>query len=61
MAELKPCPFCGEHPVRVCLPGGKEYIMCSNENCSCQPMVAAYKYKGAAARAWNRRADNGNG
>ena len=58
MAELKPCPFCGVHPVRECLSDGKEYIICSNANCPCQPMTVAYKSKGAAARLWNRRADN---
>lgn len=56
--ELKPCPFCGAHPVREYLPDGKEYIICSNANCSCQPMTAAYKCKGTAAREWNRRMKN---
>lgn len=51
--------FCGGRPVRECLSDGKEYIICSNVNCPCQPMTAAYKSKGAAARAWNRRTDNG--
>lgn len=58
MSELKPCPFCGANPVREYLPDGKEYIICSNENCPCQPMTAAQKSKGAAARAWNRRVNN---
>lgn len=56
--ELRSCPFCGRHPVRKCLSDGKEYIICSNANCPCQPMTAAYKSKGAAARVWNRRTDN---
>lgn len=56
MNDLKPCPFCGRRPVRECLSDGKEYIICSNVNCPCKPMTAAYKPKGAAARAWNRRA-----
>ena len=57
--KLKPCPFCGKHPVQKYLSDGKEYIVCSNENCPCQPMIAAYKSKGVAARGWNRRAENG--
>lgn len=54
--ELRSCPFCGSRPIREYLLDGKEYIICSNANCPCQPMTAVYKSNGAAARAWNRRA-----
>lgn len=56
--DLKPCPFCGKPPARLFLADGKVYIGCLNYKCSGQPATAAYKAKGAAARAWNRRADN---
>ncbi len=59
MAELKPCTFRGENPVQKYLSDGKEYIIYSNANCACQPMTAAYKSKGAEARAWNRRTNDG--
>ena len=58
MTDLKPCPFCGNPPARLVSLDGKKYISCLNYKCPCQPETAAYKAKGAAARAWNRRADN---
>ena len=59
MAELKPCPFCGERPVREILIDDKEYVACVNYRCPCQPATAAYKDKRVAVRMWNRRVDNG--
>lgn len=58
MFDLKPCPFCGNPPARLVSIDGKTHISCLNYKCPCQPETAAYKTKGTAVRAWNRRADN---
>ena len=64
MTELKPCPFCGGEARRVTVrhPSGHlQYaICCINEKCFVCPTTAAYKTKGADARAWNRRAGDTN-
>lgn len=56
MAELKPCPFCGEKPIGffdssrlVAL------VKCTNWSCSVQPMTKCYTDKQQAIDAWNRR------
>lgn len=65
MIDLKPCPFCG-HPVQMV------YNSCDNafkifhknvvaEMCCCviDPIMIKGKSLADAAKAWNRRADNG--
>ena len=68
MNKLKPCPFCGKQPERQHCKSdatGTDYwwIECTNDKCLVQPetsaYTSAYSTKGADARAWNRRADNG--
>lgn len=62
MAELKPCPNCGNLKpicVNICsLYGGnghKFYIMCWK----CKWCGPTKMFRWRAKRAWNRRADNG--
>ena len=63
MAELKPCPFCGGEAKRYQLkhPSGivQYAVACMNDDCLVSPTTAAYKTKGADAKAWNRRAGDG--
>ena len=57
--ELKPCPFCGAIPILEYGNGiQKWWYTCDNEKCLVQPTTYAYKSKGGAKRAWNRRVDN---
>ena len=55
MAELKPCPFCGGEARRY-----YGAVSCHGVTCAkCTAKIYGYKTKGAATKAWNRRADNG--
>jgi len=50
MVDLKPCPFCGEHPV-----ADDKSIWCPNRDCW-GPIVENYDNLSDAVAAWNRRA-----
>lgn len=62
MEELKPCPFCGNHDIKICknpdvYPGDFDfdidkcyYVQCSK--CSCH---YGYGYIDEAIKAWNTR------
>lgn len=55
MAKLKPCPFCGGEANRYY--GSRDaYGVCCTK---CTAKVYGYWTKGAATRAWNRRANDG--
>lgn len=56
-ADLKPCPFCGEHPhlygAQVMVDGDcPESIDCTNDDCPVNPTTGYMKYEDAVA-AWN--------
>ena len=53
-ARIKPCPCCGEQPTLRQL-NDKYYYICENPKCTLEPMTPAYKNKGSATRAWNKR------
>ena len=63
MAELKPCPFCGETPkdeTYIDSFGRVKYgIECRNDSCEIQPLTAWFAEKKEAIEAWNRRHDDG--
>ncbi len=63
MAELKPCPFCGEVPTMelfIDLYHRKKFgIECRNEDCDIQPMTAWYADEKDCVKDWNRRAEDG--
>ena len=58
MAELKPCPFCGSHAVKIEHPLFECQKACCVKcyNCSCT--TAIYDSETKCVKAWNRRADN---
>lgn len=64
MIELKPCPFCGSKAIMkamIHIPQGYEYTpTCTAKSCAGR---ISKKWLNAedAARAWNRRADDGTG
>jgi hypothetical protein len=48
--ELKPCPFCGEEPLRPATRSGDDdIILCSTEGCVLENYLMT-------AKAWNTRA-----
>ena len=63
MAELKPCPFCGEKPkLRRSLEefdnGAFDYVCfvrCENTACELNPCTTDYGEAHLAIDAWNRR------
>lgn len=58
MADLLPCPFCGEAPASGLWPvsgGNKWAISCRNDKCTVAPDVIAIDVAIATAR-WNTRA-----
>lgn len=65
MADLKPCPFCGESPIWLeedCAEGVGYKIKCNNFECWICPETSYYSEKATAIEAWNTRnggADNG--
>jgi len=66
MAELKPCPFCGEYDaVRMMIRKGKDgwrdyyYVLCDYNEGGCGASGQWNHYEREAADAWNRRANNG--
>lgn len=68
MAELKPCPFCGNKSVSVAVDNvayslGLEedtnfQIICSVTAFGCGASSGWHETKAEAIEAWNRRADN---
>lgn len=59
---LKPCPFCGGKAVTFYRDQPTHDSKVYGVTCmSCSARVFGYSLKEAAAKAWNRRADNGNG
>ena len=52
--ELKPCPFCGGDARQY--EGQTRYHGVACRKCTCN--IYGYASRGAAKRAWNRRADN---
>lgn len=63
MAELKPCPFCGEQPI---LRRSEEefddgelryvyYVRCDNTCCEINPCTTDYEEAYLAKDAWNKR------
>ena len=64
MAELKPCPFCGETSIYIeqavaYTPTGYLYrVRCGNIP-YCAVMQSGFFTEAEAIEAWNRRADNG--
>jgi len=56
MAELKPCPFCGETPVWVKY-GNKWCLECHSPDCYIVPETGLYQTKEEAIEAWKRRSD----
>lgn len=65
MAELKPCPFCG-HPVQMVYNSHDNAFKIFHKNvvaemCCCviDPIMIKGKSLADAAKAWNRRVDNG--
>ena len=55
MSELKPCPFCGDNrAVHIESKTFGFYVFCVK----CRAKTDHGANKGAATRAWNRRADN---
>ena len=56
--NLKPCPFCnGEAHTQYTRSNGRWYVVCGN----CHASTTDYLDSDDAIKAWNRRADNGNG
>ena len=59
MAELKPCPFCGEMPNRGQNTTTKKYwIGCENPRCRINPTADHHISKAVVTREWNKRAEN---
>ena len=62
MSNLKPCPWCGEIPEIETVNYGdrsrqdKYYVVCSNDDCPCQPQTYAHANKAVVVKAWNKRA-----
>lgn len=57
--EAKPCPFCGEQPVRQLWHGGgpkKTMVSCDSENCFVEP-AATGPSRQAALDRWNFRSE----
>lgn len=62
MAELKPCPKCGEKPKCDWYYRYDEFIAETDrrfEYCCCNLSTGLYKTEEEAIEEWNRRADNG--
>ena len=57
MAELKPCPFCGGEAIRFENKTFGHGICCKK----CEAKTDYWASKGAATRAWNRRAGEQDG
>ena len=58
MAELKPCPFCGDN-ARVETTCICYFIVhCTNEKCEIKPCTKIQQSKEIAIKVWNRRADD---
>lgn len=57
MADLKPCPWCGEEPQRsVSMSAGRCYVSCNNyRSCNARPEVVGVT-PGQADHIWNTRA-----
>lgn len=55
--KIKPCPYCGEEPNLEYFGTStiRYFYACNNINCPVTPTTAAYKNKGSATRAWNKR------
>lgn len=55
MAELKPCPFCGEEAIVSWNTVYGFCPWCSNPNCILNDLVHGYDTEKKATKAWNRR------
>lgn len=56
MAELKPCPFCGEQPIGFFDKSRfVAVIKCTYWDCAVQPMTKQYSTVEQAIDAWNKR------
>lgn len=59
MTKLKPCPFCGEEPIKKhyfdnFLETNMYYVTCRNKKCF-QPYTDGWRNKASATRQWNTR------
>lgn len=62
MAELKPCPFCGDSAFLCDIPYSCEpgrLVMWAVECNGCHTTTFEYDTKEEAIEAWNRRAEDG--
>lgn len=57
MAELKPCPFCGENPCVQVIWGNLCRVFCDAADHSAE--TCWHDSKEEAIEAWNRRAEDG--
>ena len=58
MAELLPCPFCGEMPILIeeeCVGGIGYQIKCNNVDCWIGAYTSFYSDKSTTITAWNTR------
>ena len=70
MAELLPCPFCGNHRIAVAVDNAAYslgfsattnfQIICSVTSFGCGASSGWYNNREQATEAWNRRAGKGN-
>ncbi len=63
MAELKPCPFCGdfgnlcqaENQAYEDVPKFLWFVRCNNKLCAIKPITPLYGTKQQAIETWNKR------
>ena len=65
MAELKPCPFCGNKDVTLMVRRGKDgwrdrfFVLCAYDDGGCGASGQWCHYSDEAIDAWNRRVKDG--